>query len=40
MSPVLWGSGLLPGSAAAFKATFAYWLASTHLLARQQAGVS
>lgn len=39
-SPLLWESRVLPGSVAAFKATFAHWLASTHLLARQQAGVS
>lgn len=40
MSPLLWQSRVPPGSVAAFKATFAHWLASAHLLARQQAGVS
>jgi len=40
MSPFLWQSGLPPGSVAAFKATFAHWLARAHLLARQRASVS
>lgn len=39
MSPLLWQSRVLPGSGAAFKATFAHWLASAHLLGRQQADV-